>query len=202
MFLPEKTVSQLYLGVSISIPSPAREQIEALRKSCTHPDNPSSEASLFFIAPHLTILPPHPVENQQVGEIINTISKLSKNFSPFQVQLRGSNTFLPTSPVTYVALARGVDECAELEGCLRKAGLGAQKRFDFIPHVTIAQDSSGEILNRLCSQAADFFADFTVLSLNIDQILGPDNSQRLAKVDLGSGLVHFTHALIAEPASE
>lgn len=79
---------------------------------------------------------------------------------PFDIRLRGSATFMPVSPVTFVPLVQGIGDCERLEAQVRAGPLARALRFPYHPHVTVAQDVPVEALERGFGELTDYDASF------------------------------------------
>ena len=67
--------------------------------------------------------------------------------SPFTVTISGTGSFRPVSPVVFIKVEDGFDECVELHGKLQQGPLHRDLPFAYHPHVTIAHDVAPESLD-------------------------------------------------------
>lgn len=81
----------------------------------------------------------------------------------FRVELRGTSGFRPVSPVVYLKVVAGFEQCVQLHELLQDGPLARELPFPFHPHVTVAHDISeagmDEAQQRLDSYRADFLVD-------------------------------------------
>ena len=82
------------------------------------------------------------------------------------MHLRGTGTFRPVSPVVFVALARGIADCEQLELATRRGPLECPLRFPYHPHVTVAQEVDEDALDAVEKQLGDFDGTFIVTTLD------------------------------------
>ena len=78
----------------------------------------------------------------------------------FPVQLWGTGTFRPVSPVVFVALAAGIAGCERLERGVRSGPLTRPLDFPYHPHVTVAHDLPDEVLDEAYDALAGYDARF------------------------------------------
>jgi 2'-5' RNA ligase len=81
---------------------------------------------------------------------------------PFRVRLSGSDTFRPVSPVVFVALAEGSEDCAKVQSAVTGGPVRPDLNFPYHPHVTVAHDLPEPVLDQALAALADYAADFEV----------------------------------------
>ena len=145
----------LPLGVAVAVPDPWGAELEAWRTSFGDP-------AVADVPAHITLLPPTTVDNDLLAEVELHLASVATRVPAFDVELRGSGTFRPVSPVVFVALAAGIAGCERLEAAVRGGVLARDLDFPFHPHVTVAHHLSEDVLDRAYAALADFSARFTV----------------------------------------
>jgi 2'-5' RNA ligase len=155
MRLPPITGDQRRIGVAIAIPEPYGARLQAVRAGLGDP-------LARFIPPHVTLVGPTVLDAGRLPEVERHIAAVARTHPPFVLQLRGTGSFRPVSPVVFVKLVRGVQRCAALEEAVRTSVLAQDLRFDYHPHVTIAHDLDDATLDRAERGMADFEATFLV----------------------------------------
>lgn len=155
MNLPERGPGQVRIGIAIEIPEPYAAQLSAARVAA---DDPLAD----FIPPHITLLGPTLLDARQLAEARDHLAAVAASAPPFTVQLRGTATFRPVSPVVFVALAQGISECEQLESSVRAGVLGGELRFNYHPHVTIAHEVPDAALDKAFDAMSDYSAEFDV----------------------------------------
>ncbi len=143
------------IGVAIEIPPPYGRELAQWRHRLGDP-----EASR--VPPHVTLLPPTSIPGERLDLIEEHLRRIAADESPFAMTLRGTGTFRPVSPVTFVQLAAGISDCERLESRVRSGPLFRELKFNYHPHVTVAQDVDEEALQRGFEGLATFSATFTV----------------------------------------
>jgi 2'-5' RNA ligase len=143
------------IGVSIAVPEPFGSLLQQRRAGFGDP-----QAAL--IPTHVTLLPPTEVDVEALPGIEAHLADVADLGSPFEVWLDGTDTFRPLSPVVYVRLVRGAEECRELQERVRSGPLERELAFPYHPHVTVAHGIPDEALDRAHLELADFRAAWAV----------------------------------------
>jgi 2'-5' RNA ligase len=143
------------LGVAIAIPEPHAGALTSWRRRLGDP-----QADLIW--PHVTLLPPTPVEPERLEGIEGHLAGAASTRPPFVMHLLGTGTFRPVSPVVFIQVARGLSDCEVLEKAIRSGPLQRKLDFPYHPHVTVAQDVSDEALDLAYDGLSGFVARFAV----------------------------------------
>lgn len=158
------------IGVSIAIPSPYAEMLQARRASF---GDPLAES----IPTHVTLLPPTLVARDQLDDVVEHLEAAARSGHPFPMVLRGTGTFRPTSPVVFVQVSGGLSECEVLEKSVRSGPLERDLEFYYHPHVTVAHHVPDDSLDRAFVELADFECSFDVTEFHLYEH-GPDEVWR------------------------
>jgi 2'-5' RNA ligase/8-oxo-dGTP pyrophosphatase MutT (NUDIX family) len=140
------------LGVVALLPEPVAAHVQAWRRALGEPTRAR-------IAPHLTLVPPQSVPDEQLPAAVALVERAAAEAAPAVVTLHGAATFLPGSPVTYLVVDDGATALAELEAAMRADPLG-RRTHPFHPHVTVAQELSAVELEAAAAELAGFHASF------------------------------------------
>ena len=143
------------IGVAIAVPPPYGEQLQQWRQRLGDPE-------ALRVPPHVTLLPPTGIPAERIDVVEEHLRRIAVGEAPFPMTLRGTGTFRPVSPVTFVQLAAGISDCERLESRVRSGPLFRELKFNYHPHVTIAQDVPEEALQEGFDALASFAATFTV----------------------------------------
>jgi 2'-5' RNA ligase len=143
------------LGVSIAIPEPHASVLSGWR--CRVGDTLGE-----LIPPHVTLLPPTPVDRDELPGIRAHLVKAAEAATAFPMHLFGTGTFRPMSPVVFIHVAMGITYCEALEQSIRSGPLARDLEFTYHPHVTVAQEISAAQLDQAYDGLSDFMARFTV----------------------------------------
>ena len=155
MRLPRAGAGEIVVGVAIAVPEPFCGQLHDARVRLGDPEARN-------IVPHVTLIGPTPVAEDRLEELDAHIARTVAGHRPFHVQLRGTQTFRPVSPVVFVALAEGAEQCAALEAAVRSGPLQVQAQFPYHPHVTVAHDVDDAALDTAQADMAAYEAGFDV----------------------------------------
>lgn len=157
-------MSGVTIGVAIAIPEPHGSTIDAARLGY--------EPAMSRMPAHITLLPPVDVDAEVLPGVNAHLAQIASSHAPFAVELHGSGTFQPVSPVVFLSLSRGISSCERLESGVRSGILAVESRFPYHPHVTIAHDVSDEVLGRAFEDFTDFRASFTVTHMHLFALHG------------------------------
>jgi len=157
-----RTEATTVIGVLITLPDPVAAQLARWRDRFVHPALPGVPA-------HITLLPPTLVASDRLPMIERHLRRTVSGCGPFEVHLRGSGTFRPVSPVTFVQVAAGIGPCEQLESRIRTGPLFRPLPFPFHPHVTVAQNVEASVLERVDTDLARFDARFHARRVDLYQ---------------------------------
>lgn len=146
------------IGVAIAIPRPFADELEGWRERFGDP-------AAHLIQAHVTLLPPTQVPDLPAVE--KHLAAVAGRHDAFGVDLRGTGTFRPVSPVVYVRVTGGADQIITLESDVRSGPLARSLRFDYHPHVTVAHDVPEAVLSVAQQTLADYEATFTADCLTL-----------------------------------
>lgn len=158
------------IAVAIPVPPPFDGVIACQREAAGDP-------MAWSVPPHVTLVPPVDLAERALPAVEEHLVDAVAGMEPFEIHLRGTDTFRPVSPVVFLALRSGADEVAALEERVRSGVLGSERAFPFHPHVTLAQAVDPESLDRAGRNMAAFEARFTVTCVRLYRY-GPDGAWR------------------------
>jgi 2'-5' RNA ligase len=148
---PESAV----IGIIVPVPEPWAQLLVDWRAKVGDP-----QASL--VPPHVTLLPPTEVPVSERPAITEHLTQVARSHPPFDMHLAGTGTFSPVSDVVFVAVARGIGSCELIANDVRSGPLERSLSFPYHPHVTVAHDVPGDMLDFAYSGLADLSAEFRV----------------------------------------
>ncbi|MCH5673737.1 2'-5' RNA ligase family protein [Streptomyces gilvus] len=143
------------IGVSIAVPEPQGSQIQQLRAGF-------GDAAAHGIPTHVTLLPPTEVDGDALAAVEAHLTEVAAAGRPFPMRLRGTGTFRPLSPVVYVRVVEGAEECTWLQKQVRDASgpVPRELQFPYHPHVTVAHGIDEAAMDRAFEELADYEADW------------------------------------------
>ena len=143
------------LGVVVPIPEPWSQLFVDWRAKVGDPQANS-------VPPHVTLLPPTEVPLSRRPAIVKHLTAVARNHPPFDMHLSGTGTFQPVSDVVFVTVARGIGNCELLATDVRQGPLERSLAYPYHPHVTVAHDVPGDMLELAYNGLADLSAEFRV----------------------------------------
>lgn len=155
MRLPAVVAGETVVGVAVAVPEPFRQQLHDARVQLGDPEARN-------IVPHVTLVGPTAVADADLERLDAHLARTVARHRPFHVELRGTETFRPVSPVVFVGLAEGTGELTALERALRADVLDVPAQFPYHPHVTIAHDLGDAALDEAQKSMAEYAARFHV----------------------------------------
>ncbi|MFD4503313.1 2'-5' RNA ligase family protein [Streptomyces sp. NPDC058457] len=143
------------IGVSIAVPEPHGSLLQERRAGF-------GDAAAHGIPTHVTLLPPAEIAEGSLAAVEAHLSEVAAAGRPFPMRLCGTGTFRPLSPVVYVRVVQGADDCAWLQERVRdEAGpLARELQFPYHPHVTVAHGIDEAAMDRAFAELADFQAEW------------------------------------------
>ncbi len=144
----------LTVGVALPIPAPFAAELGAFRERFGDP-------WAHAVVAHITLVPPHPVGSPDaLRDVEEHVARCALAQRPFPIELAGSQSFRPVSPVVFVPLVVGESQVREVESRVRTGPLDRRPQFPFHPHVTVAQDVGDERLDEAARELAPYRARF------------------------------------------
>lgn len=143
------------IGVSIAIPEPWGQQLQDFRVAL-------GDVAAHEIPTHITLLPPYEATAAERSALADHLAEVATAAKPFRVQLRGTGTFRPVSPVVFINVVAGISECEQLSARVHDGPLDVETRFPYHPHVTVAHEVPDPEMDRAFDELADFDHAFEV----------------------------------------
>jgi 2'-5' RNA ligase len=128
------------------LPEPLNTTLQAFREVLR---------SSYSALPHITILPPRPLQSG-IESVEQYISKTLAPHPEFVVELTDLLSF-PATNVLYLAVDSGSDVLRRLHFALNTGELSHRETYEFTPHVTIAGPFESEALPSLLEQANELW---------------------------------------------
>jgi len=122
------------LGVALLVPPPVSIEIDALRRAL-------GETDVDRIPPHLTLIPPVNVREDDIAAGIRVLGDAAATCPPLRLQLGPVTTFAPASPTVHLAVGGDVDEVHALRDRVFVPPLARTLTHEFVPHVTLVEGS-------------------------------------------------------------
>src|ERR1700682_564030 len=84
-------------AVALMVPEPWRTEVDALRRAVAAP-------RLDRIGPHITLVPPVNIAVEDVPAALRVVREAAAAHGPLELTIGTATTFLPNSPVAYLAV--------------------------------------------------------------------------------------------------
>jgi 2'-5' RNA ligase len=142
------------LGVVLLVPPPHAVEIDGLRRAL-------GDGALGRIPPHLTLVPPVNVRDEDVPAAIEVLRAAAADVDgPLSVRLGPAATFAPVNPVVYLEVEG--DDVQRLRDAVFVPPLERPLTWPFHPHVTLADEvTSVDRIDAAVAALADYVVDVT-----------------------------------------
>jgi 2'-5' RNA ligase len=148
-------VPRLRLGVALLVPPPVGTEVDGLRRAC-------GDGALGRIPPHCTLVPPVNVREDRLSDALSHLRDAAGATRPFRVELGPAQTFLPDSPVLYLAVGGdGFDALLDLRDRVFSEPLSRPVTWPFVPHVTLAEEMEVSRIDASIRALANYRAEVT-----------------------------------------
>ncbi|MFF4435774.1 2'-5' RNA ligase family protein [Streptomyces sp. NPDC001621] len=143
------------IGVSIAVPEPHGSLLQERRAGF-------GDAAAHGIPTHVTLLPPTEVDATALPAVDAHLTAVAAAGRPFPMRLSGTGTFRPLSPVVYVRIVQGAEDCTWLQQRVRDASgpVARELQFPYHPHVTVAHGIDDAAMDRAFEELAGFEAEW------------------------------------------
>lgn len=159
MKLPPAGPGKHWMGVLIMVPDPLASIAHAIRVA-------SGDRLADEVGPHITLCAPFQTEIDATEDVVERVRATVASTPPFMVEVDGSASFQPVSPVTYLQVVRGVRRCSLLAGRLHNA-LGMEPAYPYHPHITLAYGVSSAALDAAQAAGAHVRDGFEVRRVSV-----------------------------------
>ncbi len=146
------------VGVILGFPPDIAAELQRWRASFGDP--------LAGVVPaHITLVTTTPTSDWEAT--LDHVRDVARRQSPFMVTIAGTGSFRPVSPVVFIKVEEGFDDCVGLHQKLQQGPLQRELPFAFHPHVTIAHDVAPESLDEAETVLKNYRATFPVVSMGL-----------------------------------
>ncbi|MDQ0732971.1 2'-5' RNA ligase family protein [Arthrobacter sp. B1I2] len=149
---------EISVGVILGFPAEIAEELQRWRASFGDP--------LADVVPaHITLVTTTPTQDWEATR--RHVREVARYQRPFMVTIAGTGTFRPVSPVVFINVEDGFDDCVDLHRKLQQGPLHRELPFAYHPHVTIAHDVAPESLDEAETVLKNYSATFPVVSMGL-----------------------------------
>ncbi len=127
------------LGVALLLDPPGSLEVDGLRRAL-------GDTALGAVPAHVTLVPPVNVRAEDLGLALQVLRRAASDQSgPIAVELGPVTTFLPASPVVYLAVGGpDLDRLARLRQAVVAGPMLRPDHWPWVPHVTLADDAPAD----------------------------------------------------------
>lgn len=140
------------LGIAIFPPKEVQDVANRLRKRY--------DPNYALIAPHITIKEAFEVPEDTLPDVVNTLNRIADETNSFELHIHKVSHFHPTNNVIYFAIQENEQLNSLHERIFNDPLLKHERKYSFVPHVTIGQniadDELHDIYSRLRMRDFDF----------------------------------------------
>lgn len=148
------------LGVALLLPSDIAAEVDGLRRAL-------GDGALGRIPPHITLVPPVNVREEQIDEAFAVLRRAAATTPPLAVSLGPPATFLPHNPVLYLRVGGDHALLRTLRNAVFVEPLERPLTWPWVPHVTIADDAAPERIDAALVALQDFVVEATFHSVHL-----------------------------------
>ncbi|HKU34056.1 MAG TPA: 2'-5' RNA ligase family protein [Paenarthrobacter sp.] len=146
------------IGVILGFPPEVAQELQEWRASF---GDPMAEV----IPAHITLITTTPTQDWEATR--DHVRAVARTQPPFSITIAGTGSFRPVSPVVFVNVEQGFEECVQLHEKLQTGPLERLLPFPYHPHVTVAHDVAQENLDEAETVLSDYRATFPVVSMGL-----------------------------------
>jgi len=131
---------RLRVGAALLLPPPERDEIDGLRRGLDDP-------SLGRVPAHVTLVPPVNVRREDLGQALQAL-RAAAAIAPeaLHLSLGPPETFLPDSPVLYLAVGGDLVGLQRVRDTVFVEPLARSLTWPFVPHVTLLDGADPSVL--------------------------------------------------------
>ncbi len=146
------------VGIVIAIPEPMADELRQWRASFGDP--------LADVVPaHITLVTT--TEYDDWDATVDHVRQVAGRQASFRVRIRGTGSFRPISPVVYLNVTDGFDDCVRLHRRLQDGPLRRELPFAYHPHVTVAHDVGDESMDKAEDLLRSYDASFDISTMGL-----------------------------------
>jgi 2'-5' RNA ligase len=136
-------------------------EVDTLRRALGDP-------SLGRIPAHATLVPPVNVRHDRIEEALDVLRAAAAGTAgPLRLTIGPIATFLPVNPVLYLTVGGDVEGLHRLRDTVFRGPLERSLTWPFVPHVTVADDSTPETIEAALVALAGYEAGVTIDRVHI-----------------------------------
>ncbi|WP_088005646.1 YjcG family protein [Indiicoccus explosivorum] len=140
------------------------------------------------ITPHITLKDAFRADDARIKEIAEEIERIAKRHKPFKLHVTRVSTFSPVTNTLYYKVEPD-EELMSLHEDLHSDFFGGPPQYQYVPHITIAQELSD-------SEHSDIYGQLKMAGIDHTETI--DRIHLLYQLEDGSWQVYETYRLTGE----
>lgn len=144
-----RPVPKARLGVVLLLPTPDALEVDGLRRAL-------GDGAIGRIPPHITLVPPVNVREDRMGDALAVLRSAAATTRPLQLTLGPPRTFVPDTPVVYLAVGGDLDGLRRLRDAVFSGPLARTLTWEWVPHVTLADEAGPVRIHAALEALADY----------------------------------------------
>ncbi|MDY7100512.1 MAG: GNAT family N-acetyltransferase [Actinomycetota bacterium] len=164
-------MARIRLGAVVVAEGRLETELDGLRRAL-------GDEGIGRVPPHVTLVPPVNVRHGDRASALGVLRAAAAATEPFTLGLGPARTFLPETPVVFLAVGgdersgaaddatgRGADMIGALRDRVFRAPLARELTYDFVPHLTLVPDAAPDRIEAAVAALADYRATMAVRRL-------------------------------------
>lgn len=138
-----------------------------------------------MIPPHLTLKEAFEADEEQINDLVKDIRQIAKNVDPFPIEVYKFSSFHPVTNTIYMKV-KEKEELTYLYEHLNSGKLHGERKYQFVPHITIGQDLDND-------ECSDVYGQLALKTINHEETI--DRFSLLYQLENGTWTVYETFLL-------
>jgi 2'-5' RNA ligase len=172
-------------AVALMVPEPWRTEVDALRRAVADP-------RLDRIGPHITLVPPVNIAAEDFSDALRVVRETAAAHRPLELTVGPVTTFLPGSPVAYLAV-HPVEPVIDIHRAVNRPPIERREERPFVPHVTLTTDETSERLAAIVAALGGYVREVQFDHMHLLEHMRDDDGvmrwRAIADARLGSSSV-------------
>lgn len=143
-----------------------------------------------LIPPHITVKEPFEADDETIEDLIPELKRIANQTNPFTINMNKVSTFVPVTNTIYLKV-EPVQELIDLSNKMYEGKFTKERKFNFVPHITIAQDLKDD-------EYSDVYGSLKMMDIKIEDNI--DRFQLVYQLDNGSWTVYESFVFGKEQA--
>ncbi|MCD8508769.1 MAG: YjcG family protein [Bacillus sp. (in: Bacteria)] len=138
-----------------------------------------------MIPPHLTLKEAFEASEDEIKDIVKDIRQIAQETNPFPIEVYKFSSFYPVTNTIYMKV-KDNEELTSLHEKLNSGKLEGERKYQFVPHITIGQDLDND-------ECSDVYGQLRLKTISHEETI--DRFSLLYQLDNGTWTVYETFLL-------